>query len=307
MNAPRIARREVNGWLVLDKPAGLTSTAAVAILKRLFRAKKVGHAGTLDPLASGILPIAFGEATKTVSYVMDGRKVYRFKVRWGIETDTDDAEGKAVATSDNRPSPEMTRAILANFTGTIEQTPPRYSALKIGGERAYDLARGGEDVLLASRPVEIHQLHVVEDTDADHTVFEAECGKGTYVRALARDFGRTLGCLGHVCELRRTEVGAFTELESVALEAIEQHAQADASALDAMLLPVASGLHAIPAINLGQDDASKLARGQAVLLRGRDAPVMEGMVSVSTQGALVALAEVEQGFLKPKRIFQIPR
>lgn len=307
MNAPHGARRDMHGWLILDKPAGLTSTAAVAILKRLFRAKKAGHAGTLDPLASGILPIAFGEATKTVSFVMDGRKVYRFKARWGVETDTDDSEGKPVAVSESRPSREAVRAVLANFTGTIEQMPPRYSALKIGGERAYDLARGGEDVVLAPRPVEVHRLRVVEDTDADHTVFEAECGKGTYVRALARDIGRALGALGHVCELRRTQVGAFTEKESISLEAIERHARSETDAPEAVLMPVASGLHAIPAVSLGQDDASRFARGQAVLLRGRDAPVAEGPVSVSVQGALIALGEIEQGYLKPKRIFHLPR
>lgn len=307
MNAPRIARRDVNGWLILDKPTRLTSTTAVAILKRLFRAKKVGHAGTLDPLASGILPIAFGQATKTVSFVMDGRKIYRFKVRWGIETDTDDAEGKPVATSERRPSCDAVRAALPAFTGSIEQTPPRFSALKIGGERAYDLARSGEDVVLAPRPVEIHRLHVAEDTDADHTVFEAECGKGTYVRALARDIGRALGTHGHVAELRRTQVGAFTEQDCCSLEELEQLASNGDDALSARLLPVAASLQAMPSVTVSAHDAERLARGQSVLLRGRDAPVMEGLVAVSAQGALIALAEAEQGFLKPRRIFHLSR
>ena len=209
MNAPRAEKRDLHGWLILDKDVGQTSTAAVAALKRLFRAKKVGHAGTLDPLASGVLPIAFGEATKTVSYVMDGQKAYRFKVRWGVETDTDDSEGRPVSEAAARPSPEAVRAVLPHFTGKIEQTPPRYSALKIEGERAYNLAREGEDVSLAARPVEVHRLTLTEIPDADHSIFETECGKGTYVRALARDMGRALGCLGHVCALRRTRVGSF--------------------------------------------------------------------------------------------------
>ena len=215
MNAPRAEKRDFHGWLILDKDVGQTSTAAVAALKRLFRAKKVGHAGTLDPLASGVLPIAFGEATKTVSYVMDGQKAYRFKVRWGVETDTDDSEGRPVSEAAARPSPEAVRAVLPRFTGKIEQTPPRYSALKIEGERAYNLAREGEDVSLAARPVEVHRLALAEIPDADHAVFETECGKGTYVRALARDMGRALGCLGHVCALRRTRVGSFGEREAV--------------------------------------------------------------------------------------------
>jgi tRNA pseudouridine55 synthase len=187
VNAPRREKRDVHGWLVLDKPVGVTSTTAVAILKRLTRAKKVGHAGTLDPLASGLLPIAFGEATKTVSYVMDGEKVYRFKVRWGVETDTDDAEGKPVAESAARPTHGEIESALSAFTGTIEQTPPKFSAIKVEGERAYDLARAGEEVLLSARLVEIHSLRLVDQPDANHAVFEAECGKGTYVRAIARE------------------------------------------------------------------------------------------------------------------------
>ncbi len=307
MNAPRSEKRDVHGWLILDKPVGKTSTTAVAILKRLSRAKKVGHAGTLDPLASGVLPIAFGEATKTVSFAMDGHKVYRFKVRWGVETNTDDSEGKAVSTSDVRPTRNSISAALQKFTGTIEQTPPHFSALKIGGERAYDLAREGELVSLAPRTIEVHRLVLVETPDVDHAVLEAECGKGTYVRALARDLGRTLGCLSHVCELRRTQVGSFKEKDSVTIEEVEHIVQSGPEALSAALLPVEASLGELPAVNVSRADADRLALGQTVLLRGRYAPVMGGIVSVSAQGSLVALAEIEQGSLHPRRIFHLPR
>jgi len=305
MNARR-EKRDLHGWLVLDKEVGETSTAAVAALKRLFRAKKVGHAGTLDPLASGVLPIAFGEATKTVSFVMDGRKAYRFTVRWGVETETDDCEGRALAESAARPLPEAIRALLPRFTGTIEQTPPRFSALKIDGERAYNLARDGEDVALAPRRIDVHRLTLVATPDADRAVFETECGKGTYVRALARDIGRALGSLGHVCELRRTQVGSFDEGNAVRFAALARLAEEGGDPA-AALLPVESALAAVPALQVSRADADRLALGQSVLLRGRDAPLLEGIVSVSTQGFLVALAEVERGALKPRRIFNLTR
>ncbi len=234
-------RRDVHGWVILDKPVGMTSTHAVAVLKRLFNAKRVGHAGTLDPLASGGLPIALGEATKTVPFVMDGRKRYRFTVCWGAERDTDDTEGSVTHASDARPSVETIRALLPQFTGVIEQTPPQYSAIKIQGERAYDLARDGETVALQPRPVEIHELVLLEQPDADHSVFEAECGKGTYVRALARDMGRILGCYGHISALRRTLCGPFTELDMIPLAELEalcdRAASGEGSLADA-LLPV---------------------------------------------------------------------
>ena len=192
-------KRDVHGWIILDKPVGMTSTHAVSIIKRLFTARRAGHAGTLDPLASGLLPLALGEATKTVPFVMDGRKRYRFTVRWGEERDTDDAEGKVVAHERRAPRrARRSRPACRPFTGTIAQVPPKFSAIKIEGERAYDLARDGQEVTLEARPVDIHGLALVETPDADHAVFEAECGKGTYVRALARDMGRVLGCLGHV-------------------------------------------------------------------------------------------------------------
>jgi tRNA pseudouridine55 synthase len=303
-------RRTVDGWLVLDKPAGMTSTHAVSVIKRAFAAKKAGHAGTLDPLATGILPIALGEATKTVSFVMDGRKSYRFTVRWGIETDTDDAEGRAVATSERRPDAEAIRLALPRFTGAIMQTPPKFSALKIAGERAYDLAREGEEVVLEPRPVEIDRLALIALHDDDHAEFEAGCGKGTYVRALARDLGRALGTCGHVAALRRTAVGPFGEADAVGVDALRQLAEHSADGVIGaapFLLPVASGVAALPALAVSQADAARLARGQAVLLRGRDAPIIEGWAAVSTQGRLIALVEVEQGELRPRRIFNLSR
>ena len=301
-------KREVNGWLVLDKPIGMTSTHAVSVIKRLFTAKRAGHAGTLDPLASGLLPIALGEATKTVPFVMEGRKAYRFTARWGEERDTDDAEGKVVGTSPARPAADQVRALLPRFTGTIAQVPPRFSALKIDGERAYDLAREGRSVELAPRPVDIHRLEFVDMPDADHTVLEAQCGKGTYVRALARDLGRELGCLGHVVALRRTAVGPFDEQSAVTLEALEAAIPPDTDHVPASaLLPVEAGLASLPALSVSRADAGRLTRGQAVLMRGRDAPLMEGFAAVFTQGALLALAEIAAGELHPRRIFNLAR
>jgi len=302
----RRERRDVHGWLVLDKPVGMTSTHAVGVIKRSFNAKRAGHAGTLDPLASGVLPIALGEATKTVSFVMEGRKIYRFTIRWGEERDTDDAEGRIVARSPERPSQEHVRALLPRFTGLIEQVPPRFSAVKIDGERAYDLAREGEMVELEARAIEIHALEWTAAPDPDHTDLAAACGKGTYIRALARDMGRELGCYGHVAQLRRTAVGPFDESSAVTLEALQEGFDATGAGIR-HLLPVESGLAALPALRVSLADAGRLARGQAVLLRGRDAPMIEGWVSISTQGALVGLAEVERGELRPRRIFNLPR
>jgi tRNA pseudouridine55 synthase len=296
-------KRDVHGWLVLDKPVGMTSTHAVSLVKRLLRAKRAGHAGTLDPLASGLLPIALGEATKTVSFVMDGRKVYRFTVRWGEERDTDDAEGLIAERSAERPTAEAIRSLIPRFVGRIEQVPPRYSAVKVEGERAYDLARDGEVVQLQPRPVDIHRLDLVEMPDRDHAVFAAECGKGTYVRALARDMGRVLGCLGHVAALRRTAVGPFDEDVATGLETLQPLAATEPAGEPAALLPVESGLAELAALRVSPADAARLARGQSVLLRGRDAPVMEGWVRVSSHGALVALAELAKGELHPRRVF----
>jgi len=301
---PKRPKKEVDGWLVLDKPIGMTSTHAVSIVKRAFSAKKAGHAGTLDPLASGILPIALGEATKTVPFIMDGRKTYRFTVRWGIETDTDDSEGRAVATSEARPDAAAIRAALPAFTGTIMQTPPKYSAVKIAGERAYDLARAGEEVVIEPRQVEIARLDLVEMPDADHAAFEAECGKGTYVRAIARDLGRMLGTLGHVVALRRTAVGPFVEAAAAGVEHLPDP-EAPAPDAPSRLLPVSAGVASLPLVSVSRADAARLARGQSVILRGRDAPVVAGWAAVAAEGQLIALVEGVEGELCPRRIFRM--
>jgi tRNA pseudouridine55 synthase len=301
-------KRDVHGWLVLDKPVGMTSTHAVSVVKRLFSAKRAGHAGTLDPLASGALPIALGEATKTVPFVMDGRKLYQFTVRWGEERDTDDAEGKVTETSDQRPTADAIRALLPSYTGTIQQVPPRYSAIKIAGERAYDLARDGESVELAPRPVEITRLELVDAPDPDHAVLHAECGKGTYVRSLARDMGRALGCFGHVSALRRVAVGPFGEETMILLEQLEavcHRAAAGGASLADALMPVETALDDIPALAVSRADAARLQRGQAVLLRGRDAPNFRGPVYATESGHLVALGELDRGEIVPKRVFNL--
>jgi tRNA pseudouridine55 synthase len=304
----RREKRDVHGWIVLDKEVGMTSTQAVGAIKRLFSCKRAGHAGTLDPLASGCLPIALGEATKTVPFVMDGRKTYSFTVRWGEERDTDDADGRVVAVSDARPDRAAIEALLPRYTGTVSQVPPQYSAIKIDGERAYDLARDGETVDLEARPVEIHQLELVNVPDADHAEFRAECGKGTYVRSLARDIGRALECLGHIKALRREAVGSFSQNDMISLEQLtamcHRAAAGEASLADA-LLPVETALDDIPALAVARADAARLQRGQAVLLRGRDAPIFRGTVYVTVSGQLVALAEVDRGEIVPKRVFNL--
>ena len=301
-------KRDVHGWVVLDKPVGMTSTHAVSIIKRLFSAKRCGHAGTLDPLASGCLPIAMGETTKTVPFVMDSRKLYRFTIQWGEERDTDDSEGRIVQGSSARPTADQIRAALPAYTGTIQQVPPKFSALKIEGERAYDLARDGQDVELQARTVDIGRLELIEMPDADHAVLEAECGKGTYVRSLARDIGRSLGCFGHVSALRRVSVGGFTPETMISLEDLEalcHRAAAGEGNLADALMPVETALDDIPALAVSGPDAARLQRGQAVLLRGRDAPNFRGTVYVTVSGRLLALAEVDRGEIVPKRVFNL--
>jgi tRNA pseudouridine55 synthase len=298
--APRPRKRDVHGWVVLDKPVGMTSTHAVAVVKRAFSAKKAGHAGTLDPLASGLLPIALGEATKTVPFVMDGRKAYQFTVAWGTQTNTDDTEGSVIATSDKRPDEAAIAALLPRFTGTILQTPPKFSAIKIAGERAYDLARDGEEVELEARPVEIDALSIVSH-DGDTTTFEAECGKGTYVRAIARDLGLALGCLGHVAHLRRTRVGPFAIADAAGVDALRESPE---SAL-AALRPVEAALSLIPEIVLHRDAAARIKRGQSALLRGAGAPVQVGAAYATCAGTLVATGSVENGEFVPHRVFNL--
>ncbi|MDX2257385.1 MAG: tRNA pseudouridine(55) synthase TruB [Hyphomicrobiaceae bacterium] len=305
-----MARRKkgqpVNGWLVLDKRLGMTSTQALGAVKRLFDAQKAGHAGTLDPLATGILPIAFGEATKTVAFAVDGEKAYRFSVRWGAETTTDDSEGEVVAVSDRRPNQQEIEARLDDFIGQVRQVPPQYSAIKIDGNRAYALAREGEHVELEARTVVIDDLVIVDMPDRDTTVFEAVCGPGTYVRAIARDLGRALLCHGHVVSLRRLKVGPFDEHAAIALEELDRIAQAEGrEALLATLQPIAAPLRDLTELAVSPGDAASLARGQSVLLRGRDALVFSGPFYATCKGQLVALGEAEKGILKPTRVFNL--
>ena len=306
-----MARRkgnDINGWLILDKPQGLTSNQALGRLKRLYNPKKVGHAGTLDPLATGVLPIAFGEATKTVAHVVDCEKTYDFTIRWGVETDSDDAEGQPVRTSDERPSREAIEAALPAFIGDIMQVPPCYSAIKVDGERAYDLARDGDTVELTARPVSVYELDIEESISPELTRLICACGKGTYVRSIARDLGRALGCYGHIAALRRTSVGPFDEENAISLEKLEQFSNsADGySALMGAILPVETALDGIPALAISGDDAARLKRGQSILIRGGNAPILKGPIYATSRGVLVAIGEVERGEMHPIRVFNIP-
>lgn len=301
--ARRRRGRRVNGWLILDKPLHMTSTQAVGLVKRLFDAQKAGHAGTLDPLATGILPIALGEATKTVPYAVDGEKAYDFTVSWGVETTTDDAEGDIAETSEIRPDRASIEACLPQFRGEIRQIPPQFSAIKVDGQRAYDLARDGEDVALDAREVVIEDLTVTGMPSADLTAFSAVCGKGTYVRSLARDMGRALGCFGHVATLRRTRVGPFSLDDAVTVEALK--AGAEEGDIDAALLPVEAALSELPQVAVAGNDASRLARGQAVIMRGRDAPILSGFGFAVHKGRLLALVEMERGEIRPTRVFNL--
>lgn len=306
-----MARRKkgdrVHGWVILDKRLTMTSTQAVGAVRRLFNAQKAGHGGTLDPLATGLLPIALGEATKTVPFIMDGSKTYRFTVEWGAETTTDDGEGAVTQTSDTRPEQAAITQLLPTFTGLISQVPPQFSALKIEGARAYDLARDGETVELAAREITIDSIKLVAQPDADHAVFEAVCSKGTYVRALARDMGRELGCFGHVSQLRRTQVGPFNEDDMILLDQLDElrHNGAGQEAMYQYLLPLETALDDIPALAVSGEDAARLRNGQAVIVRGRDAPILQGTILVENRGNPVALAEMDQGALQPKRVFNL--
>lgn len=315
--------RPVSGWLIFDKPKGMGSTEAVSKIKWLFKAEKAGHAGTLDPLASGMLPIALGEATKTVPYVMDGTKIYRFTVTWGAERTTDDMEGEITVTSDGRPDEASIKAILPKYTGVIQQIPPKFSAIKIAGERAYDLARGGEEVEIPSREVEIDRLELIGQPDVSTAIFEVECGKGTYVRSLARDMGRDLGCYGHISDLRRIEVAPFDEQDFVTLEELEaahppvpaeaeegsdnsyESINARFSVMDAFLIDTGAALESLPQIALSDDQAHRIRMGNPVILRGRDAPVEADEACVTSKGKLLAIGFIEQGQFKPRRVFTI--
>jgi tRNA pseudouridine55 synthase len=296
----------IHGWLCLDKPEGMTSTAAVNRVRRITRAQKVGHGGTLDPLATGVLPIALGEATKTVAYVMEGRKHYRFTIRLGEARTTDDAEGEVLAESELRPDTGEIEAALPCFVGQIEQVPPRFAAIKVEGERAYDLARRGEEVDLAARSVDVDRFDLVERPDPDHVTFEVVCGRGTYVRALVRDLGEHLGCFAHVSALRRLRVGPFDVADAISLVALEQLVADDA--LPQALLPVGAALGDMPALSLTQPQADRLRAGQTIrvapgLLVGE--PDADATVRAMAAGRVVALARLHGGELSPVRVFNL--
>ena len=307
----------VSGWINLDKPLGMTSTQAVTRARRLLGAQKAGHAGTLDPLATGILPIALGEATKTVPFLMDADKAYRFTVAWGRSTATCDAEGETIAASDVRPAPEAAAAALCGFIGEIQQVPPAFSAIKVDGERAYDLARRGVEVELKARPVVIHAARVACVPDADHLEIEIECGKGTYVRSLARDLAAELSACGHVSQLRRTRVGRFSEADSISVETLEDFCNRGAG-LEA-LLPVETALDDIPALAMTQEDAFRLSQGRAVVLLPRQVETLQARlqsriigdrdvartVLATDQGRALALCEMRAGRLQPVRLFHL--
>jgi tRNA pseudouridine55 synthase len=301
--------RPVHGWLIIDKPIGITSTGVVNRVKRLLDAKKAGHGGTLDPLATGLLPIAFGEATKTVSYVMEGTKTYRFTLRWGIETDSDDAEGDPVIQNDFRPDPDAVEAVLSQFTGRIEQVPPKFSAIKINGVRAYDLARAAKDVPVTSRIIEIHDIRVTATPDADHTVFDVRSGKGAYMRSLARDIARAVGAVGHVAALRRLSVGPFSEKDAISLDELESIGLI--AAREEKLLPVETALDDIPALVVTDIEAAQLRNGGAVsLLRKVDLQRIAGFgdgdtALAKTRAKPVALVRYCAGEVKPVRVLNL--
>jgi len=295
-------KNKVDGWVVLDKPLGLGSTQAVGKVRWLFAAEKAGHGGTLDPLATGVLPIALGEATKTVPFIMDGHKEYRFTLRFGEARATDDGEGDVTATSDVRPIDEAIRTALGRFIGDIEQMPPAFSALKIGGQRAYDLARAGEPVELKPRTVTIDRLELLARPDADHADFVVGCGKGTYIRSLGRDLARALGTVGHLSALRRTAVGPFREEAAISLPKLE--ALGHIPPLLGALVPVATALDDIPALALTGTQADRLRHGQPVLLT-RDAPPSGTLVRAETGSKLVALVRSDGMALQPVRVFNL--
>ena len=293
---------KVDGWVILDKPVGLGSTPAVSKVRRLFGAQKAGHGGTLDPLASGVLPIALGEATKTVPFVMDGRKEYRFTLRFGQARSTEDAEGEVTATSEARPTDEAIRRALPAFVGEVEQVPPAFSALKVDGKRAYDLARAGELVDLKPRRIVIERLELVGRADTDHADFVVSCGKGTYIRSLGRDLALSLGTVGYLSALRRTAVGPFREEAAISLPKLE--ALGHIPALLGALAPVATALDDIPALALTEAQADRLRQGQPVLLT-RDAPPSGALLRAETGSRLVALVRSDGTSLKPVRVFNL--
>ena len=302
--------RPIHGWLVIDKPGGLTSTGVVTKLRRAFDAKKAGHAGTLDPIATGILAIAFGEATKTIPFVVDGEKTYRFTVTFGEARDTDDIEGKIIAQSHIRPAREQILAALPAFIGEIGQVPPAFSAVKVDGERAYDLARAGATPVLESRKAFIRSLILLSQPDRDRAELEMRCGKGTYVRAFVRDLGLKLGSFAHVSALRRTALGPFTESQAIPLDSAL--AFGNSPPAQNGLLPLKTALADIPALAVAEGDAARLRTGQTALLRGRlfhEAQELMGeeppsaVLVTDQRGDVIALARLERGEIVPLRVF----
>jgi len=304
----------INGWVVIDKPKGVTSTDVVGKVRRAFNARKAGHGGTLDPLATGMLPIALGEATKTVPYTVDAMKAYEFIVRFGEERSTDDLEGEVLARSDLRPSDEDILAAVPDFLGEVQQVPPRFSAIKVDGERAYDLAREGETVELQARPVYIERIDLRERIDDAHIRMAMSCGKGTYVRALARDLGRKLGGFATIADIRRTKVGPFDASLAISLDSLAELNDSPPPKTGAACLhPVETALDGIPALAVTETDAHRIKQGGAVRmtrLMAADLPpdrsADERVVRVhSASGTLIALAEIDQGAVKPMRVFSL--
>ena len=300
--------RKIDGWLILDKPAGITSTQAVNKVKRALDAQKAGHGGTLDPLATGLLPIALGAATKTVPYVMDSTKIYHFTIRFGEARDTDDAEGAVVAISDARPTDEQIRAQLPAFIGNIMQIPPAFSAIKVEGERAYDLARAGAPPELPPRPAQVDRFELIGRPDEDTAEFEVQSGKGVYMRALARDLSRACGTVGHIVVLRRLRVGPFLENMAVTLDKFIDPEHTPAT-LAEFVRPLSTALDDIPALALNAAEFLLLSQGQAISLvefMGRipeAANPDEGLVRIVAAGGVKALARLSDGWLKPERLF----
>jgi tRNA pseudouridine55 synthase len=299
--------RPLDGWLIIDKPAGLTSTDVVNRVRRAFDAQKAGHGGTLDPLATGVLPIAFGAATKTVPYVMDGTKLYRFTLKLGEARDTDDADGQVTATAAHRPTDAEIEAALGAFRGAIMQVPPAYSAVKVAGERAYDMAREGRAPVLEPRPARVDRFALVERPDADTAVFEVESGKGVYMRSLARDLSLACGTLGHVAALRRLRVGPFVEARAISLDKLRP-ADDTAPASPDLLLPVATALADIPALALTEAEATGLSHGQAISLVDlmgripRAADPDGGLARAMAGSRVIGLCRLQDGWLKPERM-----
>lgn len=294
--------RDVSGWLVIDKPSGPSSNAVVNKVRWAFGAKKAGHAGTLDPAATGVLAIALGEATKTVPYVVDALKCYTFTVRFGQATNTDDAEGEVIATSGERPTDEAIRAALPAFEGDIEQVPPKFSAVKVDGERAYKLARDGEDVEIAPRPLHVESLTLLDRPGADHAVLEMVCGKGGYVRAVARDLGKALGCLGHADSLRRDWSGPFKAKDGISMERVEE--LAGSPELDGHLLPLEIALGGLPEARCSELGAARLRNGNPGEVIFAECEYGDQAWG-SHQGKALAVGTYRSGMLHPSRVFHL--